>query len=63
MSKKGKQLKLTLKKSKSGRIKKHQDTIQCLGLRKLNQSVIVNDSPAFRGMINQVSYMIEVEEV
>lgn len=58
-----KQLKLTLIKSISGRIKKHQDTIQCLGLRKVYQSVIVNDIPSVRGMINQVSYMLRVEEV
>ena len=62
MASKDKKLQLTLVKSTSGRLKKHKDTIQCLGLRKLHQSVVVNDIPTVRGMINQVSYMLRVEE-
>lgn len=63
MASKEKQLKVTLVKSISGRLKKHKATVQCLGLRKMHQSVIVNDIPCMRGMINQVSYMLNVEEV
>jgi len=63
MASKEKQLKVTLVKSISGRLKKHKDTLQCLGLRKMHRSVIVNDIPCMRGMINQVSYMLNVEEV
>lgn len=58
-----KQLKLTLVKSVSGRLKKHQETVKCLGLRRLHHSIVVNDIPAIRGMINKVSYLIAVEEV
>jgi len=56
-------LKITLVKSTIGRIPKHRKTIEALGLKKLNKSVIKQDNPATRGMIKQVSYMIKVEEV
>lgn len=57
------ELKITLVKSMIGRIPKHRLTIQALGLRKLHSSVIKQDNPATRGMINQVSYLVKVEEV
>lgn len=55
-------LKITLKKSVIGRIQKHKKTIQALGLRKIGQTVEKEDNPAIRGMIQQVSYLVEVEE-
>ncbi len=55
-------LKITLKKSVIGRIPKHKKTIQALGLRKIGQTVEKEDNPAIRGMIQQVSYLVEVEE-
>ncbi|MGH8223472.1 MAG: 50S ribosomal protein L30 [Woeseiaceae bacterium] len=58
-----KRLKVTLLKSRYGRLKSHRDCIRGLGLRKVRQSVEVNDTPANRGMINKVSYLISVEEV
>ena len=60
---KPKQLKVTLLKSKHGRLKSHKACIAGLGLRKIRQSVTVLDSPENRGMINKVSYLVAVEEV
>ena len=57
------QLKITLKRSTIGRVPKHQRTIKALGLRKLGRSVIHQDTPQIRGMIRQVDFMVEVEEV
>jgi large subunit ribosomal protein L30 len=57
-----KELKVTLIKSASGRLKKHQDCVRGLGLRRTNHSVLVKDTPENRGMINKVSYMLSVEE-
>ena len=55
-------VKVTLVKSKYGRLKKHQACVSGLGLRRINQSVIVEDTPENRGMINKVSYLLRVED-
>ena len=60
---KSKQLKVTLLKSRFGRLKSHKACVAGLGLRKIRQSVIVLDTPENRGMINKVSYLVSVEEV
>jgi large subunit ribosomal protein L30 len=60
---KAKQLKVTLLKSRSGRLKNHKACVAGLGLRKIRQSVVVEDTPQNRGMINKVSYLVSVEEV
>ena len=60
---KPKELKVTLVKSKHGRLKNHKACVTGLGLRKMHQSVTVADTPENRGMINRISYMIAVEEV
>ena len=57
-----KELKVTLKKSKFGRLKSHKACIAGLGLRKINQTVTVQDTPENRGMINRISYLVSVEE-
>jgi large subunit ribosomal protein L30 len=62
MAKAAKNLKVTLVKSKHGRLKNHRASINGLGLRRINHSVIVADTPENRGMINQVSYLLKVEE-
>ncbi len=56
-------LKITLKKSVIGRLKSHRRTVQSLGLRKINHSVIHDDNPSIRGMVNKVSYLLEVENI
>jgi large subunit ribosomal protein L30 len=57
-----KELKVTLLKSKFGRLKNHRACIAGLGLRKIRQTVTVIDTPENRGMINRISYMVSVEE-
>ncbi|MDJ0699400.1 MAG: 50S ribosomal protein L30 [Woeseiaceae bacterium] len=58
-----KELKVTLVKSKYGRLKAHKACVAGLGLRKMHQSVVVKDTPENRGMINRISYLLSVEEV
>jgi len=58
-----KKLKITLIKSKSGRIVNHCKTLSALGLRKINQSVIKPDNPQIRGMIKQIDYLVKVEGI
>jgi large subunit ribosomal protein L30 len=55
-------LKITLKKSIVGRPEKHRRTVRSLGLGKLNKTVLLKDTPAVRGMVNQVSHLLEVKE-
>ena len=57
------QLKITLVKSTIGAIPKHKKTVQALGLRKLHSSVVKQDNPATRGMVNQVCHLVKVEEI
>ncbi len=57
-----KRIRVTLVKSPAGRISSHKACITGLGLRKIHQTVEVEDTPAIRGMINKVSYMISVKE-
>lgn len=54
-------IKVTLVRSKFGRKPKHIDCVTGLGLRRINHSVLVEDTPAVRGMINKVSYLLKVE--
>ncbi len=56
-------LKITLKKSTSGRLVKQQRTVEALGLKKIGSSVIQPDNPAIRGMIFRVKHMVSVEEI
>lgn len=60
---KAKTLKLTLIRSIAGRLPKHKATVASLGLRRLHQTIEIKDTPASRGMINLVGYMLKVEEV
>ena len=59
---KAKELKVTLIKSKFGRLKSHKACVAGLGLRRMHQTVTVQDTPENRGMINRVSYLLSVEE-
>ena len=55
-------LKVTLKKSLNGRLVSHRACVRGLGLRRIHQCVEVGDTRCIRGMINKVSYLVEVEE-
>ena len=57
-----KQLKVTLVKSKHGRLQSHKACVSGLGLRKIHETVTVQDTPEIRGMINRISYLVSVEE-
>ena len=57
-----KKIKVTLVKSRHGRLKSHKACVAGLGLRRMHQTVEVIDSPENRGMINKVSYLLRVEE-
>lgn len=57
------QLKITLKRSFIGKSEKHRKVLRSLGLRKLNQSVTHNDTPSVRGMIDKISFMVDVSGV
>lgn len=58
-----KQLKVTLKKSGIGYPERQKKTLLGLGLKKLNYTKVLNDTPAIRGMINKVSHLVVVESV
>jgi len=58
-----KTVKVTLVKSKNGRLKSHKACVAGLGLRRMHQTVEVIDTPENRGMINKVSYLLKVEDV
>jgi large subunit ribosomal protein L30 len=54
-------IKVTLVRSVIGRIEAHKATVRGLGLRRMNHTVVLQDTPAIRGMINTVSYLVKVE--
>ncbi len=54
-------MRVTLFRSMNGRLKSHQACVRGLGLRRMHQTVEVEDTPLTRGMVNQVSYMVRVE--
>lgn len=58
-----KQVKITLVKSIIGRLPKHVLIAKQLGLTKMNRSVVHQDNPAIRGMINTIPYLLHVEEI
>ena len=58
----GKKIKVTLVKGLRGTIHKHRESVKGLGLRHRSHTVEVVDTPAVRGMINRVSYLVKVEE-
>ena len=59
---KKKTVKVVLVKSPIGILPKHKLCLKGLGLRRMRQSVEVEDTPAVRGMINVVKHMVQVEE-
>ena len=57
-----KTIKITQTRSSIGRLPKHKATSRGLGLRGIGHTVEREDTPAMRGMVNQVYYMVKVEE-
>jgi len=58
-----KHLKITQVRSGIGRQDKHRRTLRALGLKRHQQTVVHADTPAIRGMIDQVGYLLDVTEV
>jgi len=56
-------LKVTLKRSVIGSTKEQRDTVIGLGLRRINHSKTLENTPAVRGMIKKVLHLVQVEEV
>ena len=56
-----KTIKVTLVKSLIGRLEAHKACARGLGLRKMNSSAVVIDTPENRGMVNKISYLLKVE--
>ena len=56
-------IEITQVRSVSGRQEKHRRTLRALGLKKNQTSVIHNDTPAIRGMVNQIPHMVTVREI
>lgn len=61
MAKSKQTVKVTLVRSPIGSQPKHKLCLQGLGLRRMHQTVEVEDTPAVRGMINKINYMLAVE--
>lgn len=59
---KRKMLRITLVKSSIGYSERHKATVRALGLRRLNQSVVHEDSPVVRGMLRKVNHLVTIEE-
>lgn len=57
------QIKITLVKGVAGSLPAQRKTIKVLGLGKINSSVIREDNPVNRGMVNTVQHLVKVEEV
>lgn len=58
-----KSFRLKLKRSLIGTTQTQQDTVRCLGLRKVNQEVTVADNPANRGQIFKVQHLLDVTPI
>ena len=57
-----KKMKVKLVRSMHGRLESHRACVRGLGLRRMHHVVEVEDTPATRGMLNKVSYMVTVVE-
>jgi large subunit ribosomal protein L30 len=57
-----KKIKVTQVKGSSGRLPSHRACVAGLGLRRINHTVELEDTPSIRGMINKVHYIVRVED-
>jgi large subunit ribosomal protein L30 len=60
--KNAKKVRVTLVRSINSTIGKHRETVRGLGLRRMHHTVELEDTPAIRGMIRKVDYLVQVEE-
>lgn len=59
MAKKG--FRITLKRGLIGTTQDQRDTVRCLGLRKINDSKVIQDNPANRGQIFKIQHLLDVQ--
>lgn len=57
------QLKLSLVRSLIGSTKRQRDSVRGLGLKRVNDTVLISETPAVRGMIDKVSHLVSVEKL
>ena len=56
------QINVTLIRSPIGAQPKHRECVRGLGLKRMHQTVVLEDTPSVRGMVNKIDYMVRVEE-
>ena len=56
-----KTIKVTQIRSVHGRLQSHKDTARGLGLRRMHQTVELQDTPEIRGMVNRIAYLLKIE--
>ena len=56
-------LRITLVKSPIGAVPKHRKTVEAMGLTKMHKTVELPDNAATRGQIQQIGYMLKVEDI
>ena len=57
-----KKIRIRQVRSSIGTIREHREVLRGLGLRRIRHEVVREDTPAVRGMVNKVSYLLEVHE-
>lgn len=57
-----KTVKVTLVRSPIGTMERHRECVKGLGLRRMHQTVELQDTPAVRGIINKIYYLLQVED-
>jgi large subunit ribosomal protein L30 len=56
-------IEITQLKSSIGRLPEHRGTLRALGLKRIRHTVVHEDTPVIRGMVNKVAYLLEVRPV
>ena len=63
MAKKAKKLEITQVRSRSGRPERHRRTLDALGIRRHQQTVVHEDTPQIRGMLAKIPHLVSVKEI
>ena len=58
---KAKKISVTLVRSPAGTLPRHRECVRGLGLKRMNQCVVLEDTPSVRGMVNKIEYLVRVE--
>lgn len=56
-----KKISVTLVRSPVGTLPRHRECVRGLGLKRMNHSVVLEDTPSVRGMVNKIEYLVRVE--